>query len=259
MKRLFLILALALASVPAHAQTPRATRAESPDASPPARPTPPSGRLLQPAPEFSAWEMRIIYPEETPAAATANRADNTRRLTQVNTTKTGKIIHEVSIFADNRQTDLWNNGPMQYEKQTGATYWTARDGRITDRGLTDGKYVAPPATGFRDLDWIAAGNYVGTVASGGRSCLVFAQTGAEKANATDPAALKQQVDALPIVAYVDAETRLPISLRMGRTVRSYRFGSPPTAMQTLPADLAAEVKKGEDARTRTNTLAPRPY
>lgn len=259
MKRLLPILALLLAGVSAHAQTPRATRTTPPDASPPARPTPPAGPLLGPAPEFSAWEIRMIYPEETPAVAAANRADNARRLVQVNTTKTGKILHEVSLFADNRQTDLWNNGPMQYEKQTGASYWTARDGRITDRGLTDGKYVAPTATGFHDLDWVGAGSYVGTVAIGGRNCLVCAQTGAEKVNATDAAGWKQQVDALPVVAYIDAETRLPISLRTGRTVRSYRFGSPPTAMQTLPPDLNAEIKKGEDARTRTNTLAPRPY
>ena len=257
MKRYLLILALALVAAHAHAQRPASNNA--PAASPPARPTPPAGPLLQPAPEFSAWEIRIIYPEESAAVTAAKRADNARRLVQINTTKTGRVVHEVTRFADDRQTDIWDNGPLQYEKQTGASYWTACAGRIADRESTGGKCVAPTKTGFRDLDWVNACDYVGTVAFREQKCLVFAQVGAEKVDADDADALKRQLDALPVVAYIDTETRLPVSLRMGRTVHFYRFGSPPTAMQTLPADLTAEIKKGEDARLRTNTLAPRPY
>ena len=227
----------------------------------------PTGPLLKPAPEFSAWRIDFIYTEEKSSqnsraissALVLSQAESERRLQRVDVTKTGKIIHEFAAYLSGKQVDTWDEGSMQYVKQTGATFWLAKNGVGLDGKPNDATYVPFPALGFRDMDWINAKTYVATIAFGDRSCLVFVRSGADKLDATDSAKLKKQLDTQDVVAYVDADSRLPISMRMGRTVQAYRFGVPPAEMQVLPQDLQAEIKRGEDARARLNVMAPRPY
>lgn len=266
MKTRLCIVALTLLFAAVSSLAQDAPRRDAP-ASPSPRPAPPVGPLLKPAPDFSAWEIAFIYPEDSSGKATTtagstpavNRTENARRLRQVNTTKTGKIIHEVSMYASGKQVDTWHDGKIQYQKQAGAGFWVARNGTVLDGTSTDNSYVAFPNSGFRDLDWVTDKTYVATVPYGDRACLVFVQTGANKIDTNDPARLKQILDGQEVVAYVDAETRLPISHRIGKILRVYKFTAPPSEMQTFPPDLAGEIKRGEDARTRVNTMAPRPY
>ncbi len=251
MKHWFLILVLLVGGESVQAQ-------EGAPATPAPRPVPPSGPLLQNAPEFSNWETNFTYPEDSAKKdkAPANRETLPQ---QIITTKTGTIIHEVATSLGGKQTDKWYNGKLQYEKSATSGSWRVKTGSVTNGAYDDRTYVPFSATGFRDLDWISASTYVGTIPYGNRTCLVFSKVGADKVNLGDSSTQKKTLGTLQTVAYIDAETRLPISMRDGGSVRVYHFTTPPTEMQTYPADLATDLKKGRDAQTRLLQLAPRPY
>jgi hypothetical protein len=88
---------------------------------------------------------------------------------------------------------------------------------------------------------------------------VFAPGGAAKLDLSNPAHIKELLAAKPLVAYVSAETRLPVALRSGAITQRFHFASPPSVMQSLPAELLDQIRKGEQARQRLYQPAPRPY
>src|SRR5439155_739816 len=78
-------------------------------------------------------------------------------------------------------------------------------------------------------------------------CLVFVLDGAAALDGGDQ---QQALEDQKTIAYIDAETRLPVLLRINGETRKFQFDAPPTAMLTLPEEIADQVKKGEEARTR---------
>ena len=229
------------------------------------KPVPPPGCLLNDAPEFSSWQVKFTYLDEPSkkdkpsSEQKPNFTDLERRAKEVLTTKTRKIVHEVTTYVTGKQSDRWYNGKILYQKDTNLSGWLFKEG-LTFRGAyTDDSYSPLPACGFRDLDWINSKTYAGTIANGDRKYLIFVSQDAERLDLSNPAKQKQQLDFLSTVAYIDSETRLPVSVRINGALRTYQFTAPPSEMQNFPADLAAEVKRGEDARIRALQLAPRPY
>ncbi len=71
--------------------------------------------------------------------------------------------------------------------------------------------------------------------------------------------LRKKLKSAVAVAYVDADTRLPVEIKTRDESRFFRFDPPPTEMQVLPADLLAQIKKADDARARLSEPADRPY
>ncbi len=255
MNRALLVLMILMLGRTVKAQEPAA--ADSSTATAP-RPALPSGPLLQAAPAFSRWEINFTYPEE-PGKKEKSPANPETLPRQIITTKTDKIIHEVTTYLSGKQTDKWYSDKLQYEKATGTNSWRVKTGSITNKSYDDGTYVPYPATGFRDLDWIGPGAYIGTIPAGNRSCLVFSKFDASKISLSDPNTQKKVLETQQTIAFIDAETRFPITMREGKVVRVYHFTEPPAGMQAFPVDLAGEIKKGQDAQTRLMQLPPRPY
>lgn len=231
----------------------------------PAKPELPSSPLLGKAPEFSEWGITFTYASEAARKAKPESASQPRlayldkRSSRVTTTKTGKIIHEVTRDLAGTQTEIWSEGTTQYYQMPGNTLWFESGNTTSAAGVREVDSRALPPSGFRDLDWITADNYAGTIPYGNGSCFIFVPEGYRKLDLRDEGKRTKLLESQGKIAYVDADTRMPVAVRDGDVTRVFRFNSPPTAMQTFPADLSKAINDGKEARRRLEQPAARPY
>ncbi len=235
-------------------------RAQSPS---PAAANPPAGPLLRAVPDCSQWEITFRYPDDrrskergAPVQADASRNARPRKTV---TTKTGRIVHEQQTDVIDRVTEWWFDGPTQYYKTAGDALWLQL---LPDAHQSVGMattYRALPPSGYHDLEWINETTYVGTILYGQGNCLVFAPKGARSLDLSDPAQRPKLLEAAHTLAYVDADTRLPLAVKAGGVVRTFVFDAPPTQAQRFPADLAEQIKKAGEGRARLELPAARPY
>jgi hypothetical protein len=219
----------------------------------------PEGPLLQAAPDFSQWIVTYSYPEDhapkdtgasgSPASPAAK--DTVTRFRTIATTKTKDIIHETITDTQQHQRENWFVGSTQYRKDANSVVWFVNIAEVH----ADFSYTPMPANGFRDLDWISAETYSGKASRGGTNCLMFKTN--RKLASVDLAIPRGKE--LPLVAYIDAKTRLPVELDIDKETRTYSFSSPPQEAQSLPADLLKQIKDGQAGRAFLAQPAARPY
>jgi hypothetical protein len=219
-------------------------------------PVPPPGPLVNPAPKFSQWTIGYFYLQDRkghrnnllPLAPDAPR--------KVVTTKTGNIIHEQIVRIAGDTFDKWQVGEAIFTKPLGQAYWGEQDPNPeSDSRVTDNTALPLPASGFRDLDWINRVAYGGTIQQNNATYFLFVFPGSADMDFSSQAKL----DAQNKVAYIDASTRLPIFLRIGDVTRTYTYSNPPTSMQVLPGDLAAEIEQGKRNRAIISSAPAKEY
>ena len=136
--------------------------------------------------------------------------------------------------------------------------WYGSDGQLVGNSGIAPNYHPLPAIGYRDVDFIKEDNYAGTIPYKQKPCFVFVPGGTGTINLSNAKDAKK-LEKLDTVGYVDAKTRLPVEVRSHGETRVFQFDPPPKRMQTLPTELVAQIRRGNDARTRLNQPAPRPY
>jgi hypothetical protein len=215
---------------------------------------PPSGRLLESAPDYSQWVITFSYATPTADGAPApppSPADK-YKLKSITTTKTGSIIHEELENGIGKTGDFWFVSGIEYFHSPGATTW-----QEVRPGSTGGmNYDSMPASGFRGLDWINGSNYIGMLSRAKHQYLVFTQ-GSTPGGPKTPTA--EDYQNLTTYALIDNATRFPVEVKALGTVSTYHFADPPTEKQQLPPDLVAVIKGGEELRARLSQQPPRPY
>ncbi len=224
----------------------------------------PVGPLLRPAANFSQWGITFTYADEKKkkeSAATSKPpvlAPDTR-LRKTAMTKTGDLIHEEQTDSAGRTADTWFDKGTAYTKSSVNPTWSQATVNAAPHPGQARSSDCPPASGFRSMEVVNASNYACTMPYGSGTCLVFASGSGQKSDGNDPGQKQQHLASMDQVAYIDTDSRLPIALRTRGELQTYHFDAPPTAMQTLPADLADLVKKGQEARARLEAPAARPF
>ena len=222
----------------------------------------PSKPRLANAPEFSRWAVTFSYPEDRagklgqPVTMPAYASTRTRIIL---TTKTRTILHEELIDAQGGKFELWHVGNIQFAKAGPSGTWLQSDPSASSSGGSDAGFSPVPASGFRDLDWLAEATFAGTVPYLGKSCHVYLKGMPANFTVPDPGSLLKKLDNVSNVAFIDATSGLPVEVRVGATYQDYDFKDAPDAMQTLPGDLAGQIQKGREARAKLYQQAPRPY
>ncbi|HEY0258093.1 MAG TPA: hypothetical protein VGC39_11665 [Candidatus Methylacidiphilales bacterium] len=228
----------------------------------------PSEPLVHPAPAFSQWTITFSYPDDAkaisgsdPSAAAKLVPQNTNaalRPRTIITTKTGEIIHEETLTVGGNKTEDWQVHGNYYIKYPGKDFWSAYETSGTSAGGTS-VVMGLPVSGFRGLDWITKETYAGEIKAGMGGTLVFVPGGRNTVNAGDPSKQKE-LESLAKIALVDAETRLPVMVRAEGETRVFKFTeSPPASVQTLPEDLASEIKEGDEIRAKRTAAPQREY
>lgn len=205
-----------------------------------------------PSPPFVAsvadpaqWVVTLSYPEDRDK--TAPPPDSKIAAGQIRTIlneKAGNTIHRATTTENGNTTEEWQVGTNHYQKGWDSTTW--------GENLKD---FAPLAAVFPDLDWLSADNYVGTMNYGGHNCFVFAPGAPPKLDLSSPDGATQ-LDTLAQVAFIDAQSRLPVEVRVGTTYQDYKFGDSPSDQLTLPDDLLAMLKKEASIKAMMNRPIP---
>jgi len=223
----------------------------------------PKGPLLEQAPDSARWTVNIEYPEDSAKKSADGKpalAPQTASLPRkLSVEKTGTTMRITTTDLAGRVTDKWYLGDTQYTLFPGQKLWLESKG---SPATNDPNFEQQPATGFSDFEWVSHSNYVGTISFGGRSCLAFVPGGAAAIgpteNGLDAKRIQEALAVQPLVALVDAESRLPYVLRNRGVVHTFTFASPPSAKLSIPAELVEMIKKGIEAQARSMVPIPRP-
>jgi len=221
------------------------------------------GAPLNAAPEFAQWTITFSYPDQrapkTPNSPPAIPPASDGRPKEIVTTKTKTIVHEETTEGRGTKSEKWYVGATQYRKDPGATIWFANEPSTLVNVQKDFHYTPLPPSGFRGLEWLTPETYAGVISYQGRNCLVFLPGGAAAIKLGGPGAPYPALAELPNVAFIDANTRLPLEVRNGGIIQFYQFAREAPSMQALPPDLADQIKKGEEGRKKLDARPPRPY
>lgn len=215
----------------------------------------PSGPLLNDAPLFSKWTVTSSVQQNNTSGAAPRSGNEMRGMT---VTKTKDVICEEFTDAKGLRSEVWHVGVNQFTKPPGDTLWYQAGPAANNNGTANMNYRPLPANGFRGWDWINRDTYVGTTSLESGTCLVFVPGGPAKIRLTGSKDA-EKLSVQPLVAFVDAKTRLPVALRSGATTQRFVFANAPTEMQALPADLLEQIKKATEGRDRLFQPAARPY
>lgn len=255
--------------------------------------------VIRPLPEFAKWTVTYFYEEpkkegEKDAPANTNAVTVIRPIRTM-TIKTKNIVSETIDYSNQTQTVRIYVDKTIYIKPPGSPGWIEQS--LLSATPIDPECQPLPPSGYRDLGWLDTASCLGKASLEEKSCLVFVApdntdafqkfvatkipVSSEAASAAPPppaAALQtptpsvatsreipdKQIDikklkSYPIWAIVNEETRRPAMVSMYGTMRVYSYDTPPTTIQSLPSDLKAAIKKGEEVRARIMQPATRPY
>ena len=202
---------------------------------------PPPPHVAEKAPDLSRWAVEYQYEGkagEQGTRATANRLLG-KRITQLNVTKSQDIKHEQGVYEDGVILDVWIHGGLMVLKDPGYAH------KIVRR-------KAQAGGDFPEFQWIKDAGYRGTERVNGKECLVFQhelyplQFADPGLYAAEMAQEQRSIDLgakVPVVAHIDAKTRLPVKLTVGDDARIYTFLSPPPVSLIVPADYEAAIQQ----------------
>ena len=234
----------------------------------------PSGPLLKRMPEYSTWRVTC---EGLPVAGDAPRAKESTAdgqgkakdalVIQSSVVKTGSTIFEEEVDAHGQHMQVWHVSGLRITMDPGARTPTV----CPDYGGGDIYSVNFTAADFAGLDWVSAETYSGVTKYQGRDCMIF------KSNVSPLEGLAQKLEAaaieqaralghhvanavrVPVVAYIDLDTRLPIYAEFGKQKRNYQYGTPLTAPIVLPTQVADPAKDYEQRLHKLSAPASRPF
>jgi hypothetical protein len=226
-----------------------------------------TGEVLAHAPEFSKWT--ISYGKATPGLGGDDISPQGGGKVVV-VTKTKTILCERSTQTGDK-VDKWHIEGVQYTVIPKTKQCITADLAAFQRGVASADYYTDYSlTDFPGMEWVSAKNYVHSLQYMGRDCLVFQDilslyTAEElreiqkDRNGKKRASFNPADYQIPVLAYVDSQTRLPVMLQRGSELRVYRFEAPPGAMLKPPAEVLQNIKKRIEKDKELSTMPARPF
>jgi hypothetical protein len=251
----------------------------------------PPGPLLNRAPDFAAWTLlaRIAggQPAATGSSAPETAKDGVKKgagTREVLVIKTGKIVYERLVDRSGRRSEIWHdNGVQLLIPSSGAAPLI-----FPDYGGGDIYTPNYSVSDFAGLDWISPDTFTGIQKVMGRDCMVFRgqvnalpgderremdlqasrerlrnEFAARSKGATQPSpdtasSGPKASGMVAAVACIDLDARLPVAVTFGTETVLYQFGTPPTAMLSLPPALAAAASGFQAKIQRLSKLPAAP-
>lgn len=219
---------------------------------------PPSGPLIKDrAPQMARWSITRSGPASKIAAASEAGGEPKPKGfwgSKVTFTKTDDITRQDTLDEQGRVWTTWCLKGLQITVwPDGKTFVQEAPARF-DPENPPALYTDFSRSDFPGFEWISKKNFSALEEVDGRKRMIFKDV--EPPPSSDPA--EAALPAIPRVAVVDLETRLPVSLSRGGETKKYEFLSPPEAKQALPAvvlTLLDNRAKGIEAATRRSTKA----
>ncbi len=203
----------------------------------------PTGRLLKAAPQNSCWEIKYDYgkdvrpkgspPEIQPLQAgspSEKSVSRDHRPLSVKVTKAPGVLYEETQALSGETWRRWHFGKSHLE-----ILELGRNGRVQAVSSLDSKNELVSTyekEDFPDFRWISASTFSGIQKVGSVDCLLFS---GEVALAPRRLPIMEPDEVLPpetssltkvkTLAWIDAETRLPVRWQRESEIRTFQFGS----------------------------------
>jgi len=184
----------------------------------------PSGPLLNPNGDFSAWKISYSYTSDTdktakaappvPPSPTLPGSMSLLPLRSLTITWTSPMWHSVAVDTAGQTMEQWSDGTVRLYSANGAPPTLSPTGPIpTEVGA---KLFDFSSKKLPDMDWISPNTFTGTESINGHACIVFAQNGMK--------------------VWIDLQTRTPVQWKKGDETRNFEALPSPTGLLALPAD-----------------------
>ena len=250
----------------------------------------PSVPLMKRVPDFTEWAVNIMgraaVKKQTKATDSPMAEQESSRLKRIEVTKTGPVIHEELTTIGGGKTDKWffqgsiqvtNHGDRLSLLSGGARDFS--DPVRSDYGARD----------FEGFDWISPQNYRGIGSLQGRACMVFIDSksdgdlfvtpmveemmrrqnpkdmmhgspgkGRGSGQGSDANGAKPTPKLKPgtVIACIDLETRLPLSLVTDSETRIISYINLPKVIQTVPENISQTLRQEENRTARLSRVRP---
>jgi hypothetical protein len=218
---------------------------------------------LAKAPDMSHWEVDYSRQQSDSSNSAVSATNGASKKTPDDKTieviKTGKTIFQQITDYTGGTNQTWRKDGLIVMKGGPSNPWFVAITPSPKDSFQDVDYIKADFAGF---DWITAANFAGMQIIGGEKCLVFKakvlalppddvvarqtqmsllyQDAVRKnpKSPPSPAAYTVDLEKLKVDAEadIDLKTLLPISLKLGPIVRTYKFLPPPTTEVELPGD-----------------------
>jgi hypothetical protein len=202
--------------------------------------------LAETAPASSRWTIDFKY-QAGPGDAAVPTAPGlqAKRIVKAEVSKTGETKLERSSYDGGAVQDVWSKSGLMVLKDPDYAH------KIVRR-------KAPAGGDFPELAWVNTAEFKGRERVGEKECHIF-QAEFYPLQFSDPglyaAEMSQENRTLdlgqkiPVQAYVDVKTKLPVKLVLGKDERLYTFLPAPSVPLSMPADYAGAIAE-VDARYR---------
>ncbi|HEY0255899.1 MAG TPA: hypothetical protein VGC39_00535 [Candidatus Methylacidiphilales bacterium] len=187
---------------------------------------PPQPPFLQPPPDRASWVMTVVPGETNPAPGAAGV------LVQQQVTQTGKIKHEINSWSDGQKSEVWIvNGMLLVENPQGHFLNLIDPSR--DQAAAD--YLRYE---FSRLSWLSPNTYGHTEMHEGVSCYWF-KNGLQNNSTNELPAGGAGFSSPSAEAWINAETRQVVSVKVGSTLYNFNYGAAPDSDLVLSPKFAA--------------------
>jgi hypothetical protein len=215
------------------------------------QPTPPPlppGPLLNKAPDFAQWAITIKSAgtekeEKASPSPEPSAKPSASGVYRIGVIKTGKVRHEVQAVGAQVISDIWSldGTSVSFDPRTKVP-------QVSQSGSSAG-------SDFPGLEWISEKNYAGIKKVNGKDCIVFNDM---VFNVRPNGTRNEFGGKVNAVAYVDLETRFPVTMQRGEDTYAYQFGAPPQAMLAAPPEVTQAVGAYQQRMNQLSTRGREP-
>ena len=195
--------------------------------------------LAEKAPAASNWTISYTYASTADARPTAPKLQQ-KKVVKTDITKSANLKLERGYYDGGTVQDIWTSGGLMVLKDPDYAH----------------KIVRRPAMGdFPEMFWINEAQYKGRERVGDKDCLIFekelyplqfADPGLFAAEMAQENRTLDLGNPVPVTAWIDAGTRLPVKMKVGEDSRIYTFNPAPASPLVIPPDYGAAIAGVEE-------------
>lgn len=206
---------------------------------------------------FSEWEISFTYAQDGPEATPTQRKDSLylRGPRKSVVTKTQNVFREAILRVNGEKIERWQIDRTVYIFAPQAGFWAIYNSEFHRNNRDGDSEKRPlPESGFPGLDWISAETYAGSLSENGKELLIFTPTDSGPIDLSDVKALKN----LLTIAFVDADTRLPVLVKENGVQKVFIFRSIPSQFWLFLLTLRL-ISKAAEIEAKANVAPGREY
>ncbi len=204
--------------------------------------TPPQEPILARAPASSQWTVRVTPRRQSSTASDPAQEDGPVLLRQIVVTKSGDVRRQIKSYSNGSSTVEWFKGSVFFSPGTNSSLYLMMDARFEPTQFD------PSEIDFEMMEWLKSEHFVKAVKVNDRVAYEFEYKPVEidenDSYAEHRRTLMEQrgIRVGATKAWVDVETRLPISMTDEQYSYAFEFELTGGERLVIPEDIVAQYE-----------------